>query len=123
MEAIFEMGSHRNPLVAQKVKDPVLSPLWYRFDPWPRELPRAAGLAKKIFFKKWDCTIGMAGQELKGSEGAYNLPGTLCPRERGMDGNKDKREGVFPTNIRKASGGLVLEDCTFLRICPFLPGV
>ena len=33
--------------MAQWVKDPVLLLLWHRFDPWPGELPYAAGAAKK----------------------------------------------------------------------------
>ena len=32
-------------LVAQQVKDLTLSLLWLGFDPWPRELPRAVGMA------------------------------------------------------------------------------
>ena len=40
-------------LVAQQVKDLVSlqwlgSLLWYRFDPWPWELPHAMGMAKKL---------------------------------------------------------------------------
>ena len=41
-------------LVAQRVKDLALSVqwlgghlLWHRFDPWPGEIPHAAGIAKK----------------------------------------------------------------------------
>ena len=39
--------------MVQHVKDPALwlqwlgLLLWYRFDPWPRELPHAVGAAKK----------------------------------------------------------------------------
>ena len=44
--------------MAQQVKDPALSPqylgslLWLRFDPWPGELPHAAGADKKKKKKK-----------------------------------------------------------------------
>ena len=31
------------------VKDTVLSVLWHRFEPWPRELPPAVYVAKKNF--------------------------------------------------------------------------
>ena len=34
-------------LVVQQVKDPALSLQWLGFDPWPRELPYASGMAKK----------------------------------------------------------------------------
>ena len=43
----------RSSLVAQWVRDPVLSLLWleslpwHRFDPWPRELSHDEGQAKK----------------------------------------------------------------------------
>ena len=33
--------------MAQWAKDPVLSLLWQRFDPWPRELFHAIGTVKK----------------------------------------------------------------------------
>ena len=35
-------------LVVQQVKDPALSLLWHRFDPWPWELLHAMGVAKKM---------------------------------------------------------------------------
>ena len=39
-------------LVAQWVKDPALSMMWFGFIRWPRELPHATGMAKKKKKKK-----------------------------------------------------------------------
>ena len=39
-------GLQRSPLVAQMVKDLALPQLWCGFNPWPRELPYAASVAK-----------------------------------------------------------------------------
>ena len=33
--------------MAQQVKDPVLSLLWHRFDPWPGKFPHAMGMTKE----------------------------------------------------------------------------
>ena len=38
--------------MAQQVKDLALSLLWHGFNPWPRELPHAVGVAKKKKKKK-----------------------------------------------------------------------
>ena len=43
----MENEKSRSSLVAQQVKDLMLSLLWHRFDPWPGELLYAAGWPKK----------------------------------------------------------------------------
>ena len=43
----FERISYQSSLVAQDVKDPALSLLWLRFDPWPWDCPHAMILANQ----------------------------------------------------------------------------
>ena len=48
----LRLDKNGSSLVAQQTKDPALSLLWYRFNPWPQELPHVLGMAKKKKKKK-----------------------------------------------------------------------
>ena len=95
-ENLLRKGKTGSSLVAQQVKDPVLSPLWGRFDPWPRNFCMSR-VRPKNKRKNWRGTRVSLGKSAR--------PALRIPRHQGKGACHCDRAGSRQPRASEAEGG------------------